>query len=252
MATSDYGAIYDLAGLGVAVGRLASAVVATHPPGPSGRLLDLDCATGTAALVCADAGWGVVGVDPSAALLQRAEARARQVGLPIALAQADMAALPVGTDLLQPQTFDLVVCLSGGLNRLLTTDDVQQTGAAVARLLRPGGSFCCALTPAAVYATWDGHDGMRDAVLSDGADCLVYQRLSYDPTRQRACRRLVWFVQQNQRWWRSEVTTRERPWTDGELAEILADVGLQAGGCASVGAWQVATYVAASRPGTPG
>src|SRR5690242_13172943 len=59
------------------------------------RLLDLGCGTGNAALIAAEQGAAVTGVDPAPRLLDVARARASAVGLDIDFRIGDAAGIPL-------------------------------------------------------------------------------------------------------------------------------------------------------------
>ena len=97
------------------------------------RLLDLACGHGRLARELARRAGRVVGVDISAALLDIARAREKELPLHISYVQAD-ATLP---EALVGEVFDGVVCSFG----LSDIDDLDGVMATVARVLRPGGFF---------------------------------------------------------------------------------------------------------------
>jgi SAM-dependent methyltransferase len=125
------------------------------------RALDLACGTGTLALMLADAGWEVVGLDVSAAMLEHARAKAANLVIPgsVRFVLGDMREL-VTTDedpmindqgllaandpypascALRPASFDLVTCFYDSLNYLLTEEELAACFAGAAAALAPGG-----------------------------------------------------------------------------------------------------------------
>jgi ubiquinone/menaquinone biosynthesis C-methylase UbiE len=91
-----------------------------------GRLLDIGCGGGAHAVVFAEHGWSVTGVDISTAQLELARGRGVEV------VHADAATLPF-----EDESFDAAVSM-------FTHTDVDDFGAVVAeigRVLRPGGRF---------------------------------------------------------------------------------------------------------------
>jgi SAM-dependent methyltransferase len=99
--------------------------------GPVQRVLDLGCGTGGHAAPLAERGYEVVGVDRSAAMLERAQAR----GSAARFLEADILGLDLG------QTFDAVVMLFAVLGYQVSNAEVLGALATVRRHLQPGGLF---------------------------------------------------------------------------------------------------------------
>jgi SAM-dependent methyltransferase len=201
------------------------------------RVLDLACGTGEAALVFAAAGCEVVGVDLSAAMLEIARGKARDAGHAVSFVHGDVRELKIENETLRIDTsrdqlssqfsilnsqFDLVTCFYDSLNYLIDDGDLDRVFASASAALAPGGHLVFDLNTAAEYATWVE----RDTVTHDGRDCLVYNKLSYDPATRLAAGRIVWFVREIDRWWRGEETHVERAWDDGEVRAALGHAGL--------------------------
>jgi SAM-dependent methyltransferase len=243
-----YAPIYDAIGqarFGAAMAERSLHWLAGHGCRP-GRVLDLACGTGAAALVFAAAGCEVVGVDRSARMLEIARGRARDAGADVTFVQGDIRELfvgdqrPYGRSIERPDndqsldedcrspfvighsSFDLVTCFYDSLNYLAEDGDLDRVFAGVARALRPGGFAIFDMNTAAEYATWDE----RDVVTHDGRDILVYNKLSYDAAARLARGRIVWFVREIERWWRGEETHTQRAWADAEVRAALAGAGL--------------------------
>jgi SAM-dependent methyltransferase len=101
------------------------------------RLLDLACGHGRLARELARRGGRVVGVDISAALLEKAYAREAASPLQITYVHSDAAA----PETLAGERFDGVVCSFG----LSDIDNLDGAIATVARVLHPGGFFAFSL-----------------------------------------------------------------------------------------------------------
>ncbi|HEY0069450.1 MAG TPA: class I SAM-dependent methyltransferase, partial [Chloroflexia bacterium] len=97
------------------------------------RLLDMACGHGRIARELARRGAGVVGIDISAALLDKARACEQLDPLGITYVHADAAS----PDALRDEVFDGVVCHFG----LSDIDELHGAVATVARVLRAGGFF---------------------------------------------------------------------------------------------------------------
>ncbi|WP_053227734.1 class I SAM-dependent DNA methyltransferase [Solirubrobacter soli] len=94
------------------------------------RLLDAGCGTGSSTAAMRARGYDVVGVDVSPAMLERARAR---LGPEVPLLRHDLRSLPrVGE-------FDVVWCVSDGLNFLLSEPELRAALRGFRRNLREGG-----------------------------------------------------------------------------------------------------------------
>jgi len=160
MIYHDYAPFYDGSGqlrFAVLMGQYLNELLDRHPIGGR-RALDLACGTGTLALRLADAGWDVVGLDSSAAMLDQARAKAENMVTPgrIEFVLGDMRELPTNDErpmtkdqssqtdflssfVLRPSSFDLVTCVYDSLNYLLDERDLAACLEHVARVLAPGG-----------------------------------------------------------------------------------------------------------------
>ena len=123
------------------------------------RLLDVGCGTGLSFVLPLERGFEVTGIDISAAMLARAEARGEGR---VRLLEADMRALPTLGE------FDLIWSLNDAMNYLM--DEAELTAALVGmrRNLAPGGVLLFDLNTIAQYrGFWaeelvvEGGDGRR-------------------------------------------------------------------------------------------
>ncbi|MFJ6997950.1 class I SAM-dependent methyltransferase [Streptomyces sp. NPDC003090] len=105
-------------------------------------VLDCACGIGTQALGLAALGHRVTGTDLSPVAAARAAREAAARGVPLAVAAADMRALP-----LRDGAFDVAVCADNSLPHLLTADDVRTALAGMRRVLRPGGLLVLTTRP---------------------------------------------------------------------------------------------------------
>jgi ubiquinone/menaquinone biosynthesis C-methylase UbiE len=129
MGKARYDAIadwYDAEFATSSLGNSARGIVLHLLGDGPGELLDVGCGGGAHAVAFAERGWGVTGVDVSAAQLELARARGVEV------VQADATALPF-----EDATFDAAVSM------FTHTDvgDFARVASEAARVLRPGGPF---------------------------------------------------------------------------------------------------------------
>ena len=139
-----YAPYYDLTGqirFAVLMGQYLREVLERHPA-PRRRALDLACGTGTLALMLADSGWDVVGLDASAAMLEQARAKAANLDTAgsAVFVQGDMRRpFAAGRAGLQRASFGLATCVYDSLNYLLDEADLAACFAGIAAALAPGG-----------------------------------------------------------------------------------------------------------------
>lgn len=115
------------------IGRAQPAFVELEAAGAIvGDVLDVGCGTGENALVLAERGHDVVGVDTAAGAIERARAKARQRSVDVEFLvhdAYDLAALG--------RRFDTIV--DSGLFHVLVRDDPEAFAASLRAVLRPGG-----------------------------------------------------------------------------------------------------------------
>lgn len=111
------------------------------------HIVDLGCGTGLLTVTLAEPGRTVTGIDPAAAMLERAAARPGGEAVNWVLGTGDAIA---------PDTADLVI-MSGNVAMHIIGDDWHTTLAAIARGLRPDGRLVFeARNPAArAWETWN-------------------------------------------------------------------------------------------------
>jgi ubiquinone/menaquinone biosynthesis C-methylase UbiE len=109
-----------------------------------GVVLELGCGTGRLLLPLSRADRRVVGVDRSAAMLERARRRSkrRRQGARPGVVRADIRALPF-----RAGSFGTVIAPYGMLQSLTSDRALRQTLGEAARILRPGGLFGLDLVP---------------------------------------------------------------------------------------------------------
>jgi SAM-dependent methyltransferase len=103
---------------------------------PVSTMADLACGTGTLALLMARRGWRVTGIDASAGMIERAEAKAAPLRLPVSFLRQDMRAFRLPGEGVQ-----LVTSFFDSLNHILSPDELAGVFRRVHAALRPGGWF---------------------------------------------------------------------------------------------------------------
>jgi len=182
-----------------------------------GTLVDWGCGDGAAAAIFAAAGWAVVGVDSSPAMLALARERrlpgARWLEADIRDADVDLGAT-------------LATAFFDTLNYVLSVEDLAAAWRTIAASLAPGGYAVADLnTPYEYAVAWNG----RYTVTADTEDVLVVNRLRYNATQGIARGRIIWFARDERRnsWQRGSETHLQRAHTDAELAAAIEGAGLE-------------------------
>ncbi|HZE49212.1 MAG TPA: methyltransferase domain-containing protein, partial [Jatrophihabitantaceae bacterium] len=134
--------------------RAAEVVIAAARVRAGERVLDVGCGTGNAALLAAQAGAQVVGVDPAARLLDVARDRAAAEQLAVTFLPGDAAAIP-----LEDSSADAVVSVFA----VIFAPDPEAAAAEMARVLAPGGRI--------VLSAW-WPDGAMIRMTSKAADTV--------------------------------------------------------------------------------
>lgn len=97
--------------------------------------IDVACGTGSHAVVMSQMGIHAVGADISTAMLQKAQAFARQAGVSVQWINCPMQELSQQIN----EKFDIVLCLGNSLPHILTQEDIDKTISGFAKALQPGG-----------------------------------------------------------------------------------------------------------------
>jgi len=106
-----------------------------HGTPPVRKVLDLGCGTGGHALILAERGYEVIGVDRSGEMLSQACAKASARNLDIRFIQEDIRKFNLGL------TFDVAIAMFAVMSYQITNDDVLNTLCCVRNHLKPGGVF---------------------------------------------------------------------------------------------------------------
>ena len=150
MSTSDWG-LGRYEGIATQLEPAARVIVDRAAPATGERVVDVGCGTGNAALLVAERGASVTGVDPAPRLLDVARGRAAARGLDAAFALGEAAALP-----LEDGEADVVLSVFG----VIFAPDPRAAAAEMARVTAPGGRL--------VLSAWLPAGAVHEAVRAAG------------------------------------------------------------------------------------
>lgn len=121
---------------------LVEAAFARYRDQPVRRILDLGCGTGSHAILFAERGYDVTGVDLSPTMLDQARRKAAEAGVEAEWIVGDARTVETGS------TFDAVLLMFAVFSYQLTTADARETLATARRHLPTGGTL--------VFDVWYG------------------------------------------------------------------------------------------------
>ena len=127
--SGDYGQVAH------SIESIAEEFMARQPMRRGSQVLDVACGTGNLAVIAAQRGCQVSGIDIVSNLLAQARARAAAAGLSIAFREADAEALPFASD-----AFDLTMSMFG----VMFTPQPALAAAEMRRVTKPGGQIALA------------------------------------------------------------------------------------------------------------
>ena len=237
-----YAPFYDGSGqlrFALLIGQYLSEILERHRPAGR-RALDLACGTGTLALMLADAGWDVVGLDRSAAMLAQARAKAANLDTPGSAefvlgdmrdfnaerrTQNDEEALhaPDSSFSVYRSAFNLVTCFYDSLNYMLGEDDLAACFRSAARALAPGGLFVADMNTRHFLE----HDWGTCEVIEQPGFVQVSQS-HFDPDTACSTMVLTGFAGDDERGYeRFDETHVERAYPPEVVERLLAAAGLR-------------------------
>jgi SAM-dependent methyltransferase len=179
------------------------------------RHLDLGCGTGTLAILMAQAGWTVVGLDASEAMLAQAKQKAQDAGQRIEFVRRDMRERPV------VEPVDLVTSFYDTLNHLLFAEDLEAAFRGVAGVLAAGGLFVFDVnTEETFQQLWSA----THFIDTPGASTAY--RMRYDPGTRLARGLLTGFLRRGDLYEKFEEEIVERYWPPEQIEAHLKRAGL--------------------------
>lgn len=223
MVYERYAPFYDRSGqirFAILTADYLREVLQRHPV--AGRnALDLACGTGTLALTLADAGWQVIGLDQSAAMLAQARAKAGDAELAgrVTFIQHDMRR---AAEVTPAGACHLVTCTYDSLNYLLTAADLAACFRAAARALAPGGLFVGDMnTRHFLEHDWDA------CVIAEQPEYIQIEQSVFDPDAALSTMLLTGFVGNDAEGYvRFDETHCERAYAPETVDDLLRAAGL--------------------------
>ncbi len=222
MLYDDYARVYDQTGqlhFSVLIATYLPDLLRLHPPAGR-RLLDLACGTGTFAVMQAEQGWAVTGLDQSPQMLSVARRKALHSGVSVDWQRGDLADFAVAAP------FDLVTCWYDSLNYLLEPSAVLSCFQSIFRALAPGGLVCCDVaTQYFLQHYWSGVE------IQELGRYVQVMHSSYGAD-DRSTLVLTGFTETAPgRWTRFREVHVERGYPQSFWAEMFAAAGLVVEGC---------------------
>ncbi len=176
--------------------------------------VDLACGTGSVALILAEKGYRVTGVDISEEMLtvacQRAQERAV---MPVFVCQ------PL-QELQLPRGVDMAVCSLDGLDYILDPADCKEAIRRVCKALNPGGIFIFDVNTPEKLRAMDGQ-----VFLDEDDDVYCVWRGEFDEQSNICSYGMDLFQREGEVWYRSFEEHREYAYSAEQLASYLKDAG---------------------------
>jgi SAM-dependent methyltransferase len=177
-------------------------------------LLDLACGTGSLALLLAQKGWRVWGVDGSESMIREARAKLGPGHSRVRFLRQDMRELRL------PLKVDVVTCLFDSLNHLTVRSELLATFRAVHRTLRPAGHLIFDLNNLRGYKTiWRQTESIHHK------DFTMILQNTYRTISRMATSRVTLFLRRGKRYERKSEIVRERYYPAEVVEELLRMAG---------------------------
>jgi SAM-dependent methyltransferase len=181
------------------------------------RILDLCCGTGTAAIMFAEQGYQVTGLDVSREMLAVARKKALKKKLKVEFLQKRLPDFEIREGKKQLRQFDLITCYFDSLNYILSEDDLFASFHSASRHLRPGGLFIFDMNTArALQFLWGDkiYAGIKPGV------AWIWESIYYIRARQ-ADLRATCFVRTGKLWKMFEEIHCEKAYSNTVIKEGL-------------------------------
>lgn len=220
-----YAPLYDGSGqirFALLMAQYLREVLQKHPVS-GGRMLDVACGTGTLALLMAEKGWRVVGLDSSEAMLAQARAKTDEINF----IEGDMRAIPAlaeihGDALPLRASFDLATCVYDSLNYLQTSDELLACFEGVAWALDAGGLFVGDMN-----TRWFLEHDWGECEVQEQPGYVQINRSHFDPANSTSTLLLTGFAGDDQRGYeRFDEQHVERAYPPEAITALLEQAGL--------------------------
>ena len=176
--------------------------------------MDLACGTGSVALLLAQMGMDVIGVDMSAEMLCEASQKAQELENPpfFICQQLQQLRLPRGVD--------LAVCALDSLDYITDPADCREAIRRIYRVLNPGGCFIFDVNTPLKLRTMDGQ-----VFLDEDDDVYCVWRGEFDEQTNICTYAMDLFQRQGDVWNRSYEEHCEYAYSEEQLVGYLKDAG---------------------------
>lgn len=182
-------------------------------------ILDVACGEGTFAVMMAQHGYRLTGIDQSRQMIDLAKARARDAGAAVDFLVEDMRSLPF------TEEFDLVTCFFDSLNYLLAVKDLQEAFQNAYQALRCGGYYIFDMNT--VYGLAVDWMRARTYVQNEGDDFIEIHQQDFDYENLIASMTVTVFEKHDDLWERFDEIHRERGYPIADIKFLLDQVGFE-------------------------
>ncbi len=183
------------------------------------KILDVACGEGTFAVLMAEAGYDLTGVDQSPEMIRLARSRAKEAAVSVDFRAADMRSLSFQGE------FDLVTCLFDSLNYLLAVKDLQEAFLSAYRALRPGGWYLFDMNT--IYGLAVDWMRQKTYIQNENNDFIELHRQDFDYENLIATMEVMVFQRQGDLWERFVELHQERGYPLGDIQFLLTQAGFE-------------------------
>lgn len=193
-------------------------------------ILELGCGTGNITIPLANNGYNVTAVDLSEPMLERASAKAHQIGVKVDFYNQDMRSLD-----LNDRKYDLTLSCCDAFNYLMTNDDLQTTMIQAYNHTKAGGLLLFDLN-----SEYKLREIYGDHAYADLFDDYGYFWDNHFDEKTEICQMdLTFFISTDKNHY-SRVSERhfEKLWRPAEVLDLLHDTGWQLKGYFGFNTWE--------------